>query len=118
MNLHKLFVLQNDDHDRSSHSETETGTGVITKPKAVEPRLYKVMLLNDDYTPMDFVVYILKKFFGKNATEATQIMLDVHNKGSGVAGVFTFEVAEMKLFQVNQYAKKNRHPLKCVMEQA
>ena len=104
----------------SSQSETETeaetGTGVLTKPQAKEPRLYKVVLLNDDYTPMDFVVSILKEFFGKTPTEANQIMLEIHHQGSGLAGIFPFEIAEMKMFQVHQQAKKNQYPLKCVLE--
>ncbi|MBC7420288.1 MAG: ATP-dependent Clp protease adapter ClpS [Bdellovibrio sp.] len=76
-----------------------------------EPKLYKVLLHNDDYTPMDFVIFVLKKFFGKNEPDAHQIMLDVHNKGAGLAGVFSFEVAESKVAQVNQFSKTNQHPL-------
>ena len=116
MNLHKLFVLQNDDHDRSSHSETETGTGVITKPKAVEPRLYKVMLLNDDYTPMDFVVDVLRSFFNMNVEKATQIMLKVHTEGKGVCGVYSKDVAETKAAQVNDYSRECEQPLLCSVE--
>lgn len=80
------------------------------------PPMYKVILLNDDYSPMDFVIHILKKFFRKNEVEATEIMLQVHNQGAGLAGVYTFEIAETKVFQVNEYSRKNQHPLKCTME--
>ena len=97
-----------------------TGTGTITRtrPKTKTPSLYRVLLLNDDYTPMDFVIHILQKFFSKEYTEATRIMLQVHHKGAGVAGTFSYEIAETKVHQVNQYAKQNRYPLKCTMEKA
>jgi ATP-dependent Clp protease adaptor protein ClpS len=98
--------------------DEQTGTGVLTRPTTKQPKQYKVLLLNDDYTPMDFVVYVIKKYFKKSTTEATQIMLDVHQKGSGVAGTYSFEIAEMKSFQVNQDAKRNKHPLKSVIEEA
>ena len=82
-----------------------------------EPKLYKVLLHNDDYTPMDFVIFVLKKFFGKAETDAYQIMLDVHHKGMGLAGIFSFEVAESKVAQVNQFSKTNLHPLKTSYEE-
>ncbi len=81
-----------------------------------KPKMYKVILLNDDFTPMDFVVLVLQKFFGKSEEQATKVMLDVHQKGAGVAGVFTLEIAEMKSMQVNQFARSNQHPLKCSLE--
>jgi ATP-dependent Clp protease adaptor protein ClpS len=80
------------------------------------PKMYKVLLLNDDYTPMEFVVLVLRRFFGKTEDQAAAIMLDVHKKGSGVAGTFTLELAEMKSMQVNQYARMNQHPLKSTVE--
>lgn len=89
---------------------------VDTAPRVETPRLYKVLLLNDDYTPMDFVVEVLKRFFAKNEEAAMKIMLDVHQKGSGVAGVYSLETAEMKVMQVNQFARQNQHPLKCTLE--
>lgn len=91
---------------------------IITKykPKLAKPSFYKVLLLNDDYTPMDFVVHILKKFFAKSENEAARIMLEVHKQGVGVAGVFPFEVAETKVYFVNEYSKTHKHPLKCIME--
>lgn len=86
------------------------------KPKLKKPPLYKVILLNDDYTPMEFVIRVLERFFHKNREEATHIMLHVHQKGMGICGVFTREVAETKVRQVMLYAAENQHPLQCTME--
>ena len=86
------------------------------RPKLKKPTLYKVILLNDDYTPMEFVVVVLEKFFRKNREEATQIMLHVHQKGVGVCGVYTREVAETKVRQVMGYSSENQYPLQCTME--
>jgi len=95
-----------------------TGTGVVTKtrPKTKKPSMYKVLMLNDDYTPMEFVVYVLERFFGKTREEATQVMLHVHNRGVGVCGVYTYEVAETKATQVMDMARKEGHPLQCTLE--
>jgi len=82
-----------------------------------EPTMYKVLLHNDDYTPMDFVVFVLKKFFNKSDIEAYQIMMDVHEKGLGLAGVYSFEIAETKVTQVNQFSKQNEYPLKTSLEE-
>jgi ATP-dependent Clp protease adaptor protein ClpS len=87
-----------------------------TRPKVKKPSLYKVLLLNDDYTPMEFVVLVLEKFFGKGGDEAYRIMMHVHQKGVGVCGVFTYEVAETKVTQVMDFARQNGHPLQCTME--
>jgi ATP-dependent Clp protease adaptor protein ClpS len=87
-----------------------------TRPKLQKPRLYKVILLNDDYTPMDFVVIILERFFTKTREQATRIMLDVHQKGIGVCGVYDREIAEMKVQQVISFAQESKHPLQCTME--
>jgi ATP-dependent Clp protease adaptor protein ClpS len=84
--------------------------------KVKVPTLYKVLLLNDDYTPMEFVVHVLERFFGKGREEATRIMLHVHQKGVGVCGVYTFEVAETKVTQVMDFAQNHQHPLQCTME--
>jgi ATP-dependent Clp protease adaptor protein ClpS len=86
------------------------------RPKLKKPTLYKVILLNDDYTPMEFVVVVLEKFFRKNREEATQIMLHVHQKGMGICGVFTREVAETKVRHVTVFSSENLHPLQCTME--
>ena len=94
------------------------GAAVITRTRAQvkRPNMYRVLLLNDDYTPMDFVVSILQTFFNKNVEEATEIMLHVHRNGVGECGVFTYEVAETKVAQVMDHARKNQHPLQCIME--
>jgi len=93
-------------------------TSVITKPKSKtqRPPLYKVLLLNDDYTPMEFVVHVLERFFGLNHAQAFEIMLTVHKKGVAVVGVFSFEVAETKVAQVMDFARRHQHPLQCTME--
>lgn len=96
---------------------SEGETSIQTIPRIETPKLYKVILLNDDYTPMDFVVLILRRFFGKSEDQATQVMLDVHKKGAGVAGVYTLEIAEMKVMQVNQFSQMNEHPLKSTLEE-
>ena len=89
---------------------------VETKPKLKKPSFYKVILLNDDFTPMDFVVYVLKNIFRKSQEEAASIMLEIHNKGKGICGIFTRDVAETKAEQVIQYAKLHEHPLGCILE--
>jgi len=88
------------------------------RPEIKLPPMYRVILLNDDYTPMDFVIEILKTIFGMSHDRATQVMLHVHTRGKGVCGVFTFEIAETKVAQVNDYSLQNEHPLKCTMEKA
>lgn len=101
--------------DRSP-DEGDGQTITQTRPTTKKPSLYKVILLNDDYTPMDFVILILRRFFHKGEPDATRIMLEVHNQGAGIAGVFPYEVAETKVYQVNEFSRTNRHPLKCIME--
>lgn len=86
------------------------------RPKAKKPSMYKVLLLNDDYTPMEFVVHILERFFNKNRQEATDIMLHVHRRGVGICGIFTYEVAETKVAQVMDFARASEQPLQCTME--
>ncbi len=95
-----------------------SGTAVITRTKSQtkKPSLYRVLLLNDDYTPMEFVIHVLERFFNKTRDEATQIMLHVHHNGVGECGVFTYEVAETKVTNVMDFARKHSHPLQCVME--
>lgn len=89
-----------------------------SRPQLKQPPLYKVVLVNDDYTPMEFVVEVLQTFFHLDRNKATQIMLYVHTRGKGVAGVFTYQIAETKVAQVNEYSRKNQHPLLCTMEEA
>lgn len=104
--------------DDRTNEENDLKTGVVTKtrPKTKRPSLYKVLLLNDDYTPMEFVVYVLEKFFNKPHEEAQRITLHVHQKGVGVCGVYTYEVAETKVTQVMKFARQHQHPLQCTME--
>lgn len=101
----------------SSTLDTQNGQAVKTAPaKTAPPPMYQVVLLNDDYTPMEFVVKVLQKFFGKNHEDATRIMLAVHNEGRGVCGVYPRDVAATRIAQVSQYARARQHPLQCVME--
>jgi ATP-dependent Clp protease adaptor protein ClpS len=95
-----------------------SGTAIVTrtKPRTKRPNLYRVLLLNDDYTPMEFVVHVLQRFFNKSRDDATRIMMHVHQNGVGECGVFTYEVAETKVTQVMDFARKHQHPLQCVME--
>jgi len=104
--------------DERKHSNADDLTVEESKPKVKRPPLYKVILLNDDYTPMEFVVQVLEKFFGLGREKATQIMLHVHTRGKGVCGVFTREIAETKVSQVNEYSRRHQHPLLCTMEEA
>ncbi|MBB6100076.1 ATP-dependent Clp protease adaptor protein ClpS [Deinobacterium chartae] len=98
---------------RPPESETQT----LTRPELKTPEMYRVLLLNDDYTPMDFVVDLLIRLFHRSALQANRIMLAVHHKGSGVAGVYPREIAETKVHQATELARKAGHPLRCVMEE-
>jgi ATP-dependent Clp protease adaptor protein ClpS len=102
--------------NRDDDKEGRTGLVTKTRPKTKKPSLYRVLLLNDDYTPMEFVVHILQKFFAKSREDATRIMMMVHHKGSGICGVYTYEVAETKVTQVIDFARQHGHPLQCTME--
>jgi len=106
----------NDSNDAQTGEENEAGLLLKPKPKTKKPAMYKVLLLNDDYTPMEFVVHILERFFNKNRQEATDVMLHVHRRGVGVCGIFTYEVAETKVAQVMDFARANEQPLQCTME--
>jgi ATP-dependent Clp protease adaptor protein ClpS len=107
-----------DDDRKKRQDSSGPGTAVITKtkPQTKRPSMYRVLLLNDDYTPMEFVVHVLERFFNKDREAATQIMLHVHHHGIGECGIFTYEVAETKVTQVMDFARKHHHPLQCVME--
>jgi len=100
--------------DQDGGADGRVGTKTLTRTK--KPSLYRVLLLNDDYTPMEFVVYVLERFFQKSREEATTIMLHVHQNGVGLCGVFTYEVAETKVAQVLELARRHEHPLQCTME--
>ena len=104
------------DDDRRNDDGPATGVIIKTRPKTKKPSMYKVLMLNDDYTPMEFVVQVLERFFNKQHPEATSIMLHVHRRGVGMCGVFTYEVAETKVHQVMDFARQNQHPLQCTLE--
>jgi len=110
----KLSADDPDEGDRGGGA----GTGVATKTRTRtrKPRMYKVLMLNDDYTPMEFVVHTLQRFFRMTIEQATQVMLHVHQKGVGVCGVFPYDVAETKVTQVIDFARKHQHPLQCTLE--
>ncbi len=114
---HSPLRMGDDERKRRGDSGAP-GTAVITKtkPQTKRPSLYRVLILNDDYTPMEFVVHVLERFFSKDREAATRIMLHVHHHGIGECGVYTYEVAETKVTQVMDFARKHHHPLQCVME--
>lgn len=103
-----------DENEEGGGADGRAGTQTVTRTK--KPSLYRVLILNDDYTPMEFVVYVLERFFNKSREEATTIMLHVHQNGVGVCGIFTYEVAETKVAQVLDLARRSEHPLQCTME--
>jgi ATP-dependent Clp protease adaptor protein ClpS len=110
----KKFTINN---NQSDESNDDTVLLQPARPKLKQPPLYKVILLNDDYTPMEFVVHVLEAIFNHNREEATRIMLNVHKSGKGICGIFTKDIAETKVTQVNSYARENKHPLLCDMEE-
>ena len=114
-NKHEFTVCQDgeggDDATRPQH-----GLVLKARPKTQKPSMYKVLLLNDDYTPMEFVVHVLENIFKKTHQEATEIMLHIHRRGVGICGVFTYEIAETKVAQVMDFARTNEQPLQCTME--
>lgn len=103
------------DEDRNG-DDGNSGVAIQTRTRTRKPSMYKVLMLNDDYTPMEFVVYVLEQYFHKSREEATRIMLHVHQTGVGVCGVYTYEVAETKVAQVIDTARRHQHPLQCTME--
>ena len=109
-------AAEGDDDGQDGEGQVGVATKTRTKPK--KPSQYKVLLLNDDYTPMEFVVIVLKRFFRMDMEEATRVMLHVHQKGVGVCGIFPYEVAETKVNQVMDFARQNQHPLQCTLEKA
>ena len=110
--------MTDNDQENGSDNDGKTGIALKTRPKTKKPSMYKVLMLNDDYTPMEFVVHVLQAFFAMNQEKATQIMLHVHQKGVGVCGVFTYEVAETKVTQVMDFTRQHQHPLQCTLEKA
>ncbi len=118
MQLPNAFPVRAADEDEGNDGDGQVGVATKTRTKPKKPSLYKVLLLNDDYTPMEFVVMVLKRFFKMDIEQATQVMLHVHQKGVGVCGVFSYEVAETKVTEVMDFARQNQHPLQCTLEQA
>jgi ATP-dependent Clp protease adaptor protein ClpS len=113
------FIIRAGEGDKDDGADTaapHTNVAIKPKPRTQKPAMYKVLLLNDDYTPMEFVVQVLETFFSKSREEATRIMLHVHRKGVGLCGVYTYEVAETKVSQVMEAARQAQHPLQCTME--
>ena len=111
-------LLAGDDDAKDGDSDADVGVATKTRTKPKKPSQYKVLMLNDDYTPMEFVVMVLKRFFKMDLEQATRVMLHVHQKGVGVCGIFPYEVAETKVNQVMDFARQNQHPLQCTLEKA
>ena len=117
--LRHLTRLGGGDEDDGGDADVgRPGTGVATqiKPRTKKPSMYKVLMLNDDYTPLEFVVYVLERFFQKSRDDATRVMLHVHQRGVGICSVYSYEVAETKVTQVMDFARQNQHPLQCTLE--
>lgn len=114
--LHRFQHILSGEDAPGGGDDADTGLLLENKTKTQRPPLYKVLILNDDFTPMEFVVHVLERFFGMPREEATRIMLHVHRRGVGLCGVFTYEVAETKVTQVVDYARKHQHPLQCTLE--
>jgi len=110
--LHNIIMMADQDGD----DDGEIGVKLETRPKTKRPPMYKVMILNDDYTPMEFVVMVLERFFGMNHAQSVELMLTVHQKGLAVVGVFSHEIAETKVAMVMDFAARHEHPLQCTME--
>ncbi len=113
--LEQIFIMSGED-ESDDGGDGDASVITKTKPRTKRPPLYKVLLLNDDYTPMEFVVHVLERFFGMNHAQAFEIMLTVHKKGVAVVGVFSHEIAETKVTQVMDAARQHQHPLQCTME--
>ena len=107
-----------DERGPGNDSDDQVGIATKTRAKPKKPSMFKVLMLNDDYTPMEFVVMVLKRFFNMDLEQATRVMLHVHQKGVGVCGIFPYEIAETKVNQVMDFARQNQHPLQCTLEKA
>src|SRR6218665_1251628 len=109
---------EDEDSGQGGDGQGQTGTATKTRAKPKKPSQFKVLMLNDDYTPMEFVVMVLKNFFSMDLEQATRVMLHVHQRGVGVCGIFPYEIAETKVNQVMDFARQNQHPLQCTLEKA
>jgi ATP-dependent Clp protease adaptor protein ClpS len=117
--MHRVILMAGDEPGQGDGlDEIETGVVTRTRPRTKKPSNYKVLMLNDDYTPMEFVVLVLQRYFSMDIEDATRVMLQVHQQGVAVCGVFTYEVAETKVAQVVDFARENQHPLQCTLEKA
>ena len=113
-----LVRCAGEDEDSGGNGQDQAGVATKTRAKPKKPSLFKVLMLNDDYTPMEFVVLVLRRFFQMDLEQATRVMLHVHQKGIGVCGIFPYEIAETKVNQVMDFARQNQHPLQCTLEKA
>lgn len=113
-----VFAAGEDDPDHGTGDDEQVGTATKTRARPKKPSQFKVLMLNDDYTPMEFVVVVLKRFFHMDLEQATRVMLHVHQRGVGVCGIFPYEIAETKVNQVMDFARQNQHPLQCTLEKA
>jgi ATP-dependent Clp protease adaptor protein ClpS len=113
-----LTIRAAEDDDGDGAGKDQLGVATKTRAKPKKPSQFKVLMLNDDYTPMEFVVIVLKRFFQMDMEQATRVMLHVHQRGVGVCGIFPYEIAETKVNQVMDFAKQNQHPLQCTLEKA
>ena len=116
--LEPIRAAEDGEGDGNSDGQGQIGIATKTRAKPKKPSQYKVLMLNDDYTPMEFVVMVLKRFFRMDLEQATRVMLHVHQRGVGVCGVYPYEVAETKVHQVMDFARENQHPLQCTLEKA
>ena len=116
--LQGAWAMADSDDGKTDEGDGQVGVATKTRTKPKKPSQYKVLMLNDDYTPMEFVVMVLKRFFGMDLEQATRVMLHVHQKGGGECGIFPYEVAETKVNQVMDFARQNQHPLQCTLEKA
>lgn len=118
MKNRNIFAQSDDNFDSGQVPEGDSTVLTKERPKTKKPPMYKVLILNDDFTPMEFVIHVLERFFNKNKEEATEIMLHVHRKGIGVCGIYPYDVAETKVMQVMDFCRRNEQPLQCTMEKA
>ena len=115
-NTRACKAMSDKNDDRHNEDDDQTGVATKSRPKTKKPSMSRVLMLNDDYTPMEFVVHVLERFFNKSREDATRVMLSVHTRGVGICGIYTYEVAETKVTQVMDLARQNQHPLQCTIE--
>ena len=116
--LEPIRCAEDGEGEGPTDGQGQVGIATKTRAKPKKPSQFKVLMLNDDYTPMEFVVMVLKRFFGMDLEQATRVMLHVHQRGVGVCGIYPYEIAETKVNQVMDFARQNQHPLQCTLEKA